>query len=72
MNIRIQTYGKYSDETYLPKTMASWLTDNIFAEDTTVWDALQKGLDDLMDLCNVVEEKFIAARDEFMANRMEA
>ncbi|MCJ1331265.1 RNA polymerase subunit AC19 [Thelotrema lepadinum] len=40
-------------------------------EGTTVWEALQKGLDDLVDLCDVVEEKFIAARDEFNAERME-
>ena len=36
-----------------------------------MWEALQKGLDDLVDLCDVVEEKFIAARDEFNAERME-
>ncbi|KAI4131182.1 MAG: hypothetical protein LQ338_001387 [Usnochroma carphineum] len=36
-------------------------------EGTTVYDALEKGLDDLMDLCDVVESKFIAARDEYAA-----
>ncbi|KAG7007996.1 tRNA N6-adenosine threonylcarbamoyltransferase [Physcia stellaris] len=32
---------------------------------TTVYDALEKGLDDLRDLCEVVVEKFEAARNEF-------
>ncbi|KAK3676434.1 RNA polymerase subunit AC19 [Recurvomyces mirabilis] len=30
-------------------------------------DVLRKGLDDLADLCDVVEDKFTAARDEFNA-----
>lgn len=32
-----------------------------------MFDVLRKGLDDLADLCDVVEDKFIAARDEFNA-----
>ncbi|KAL1985354.1 hypothetical protein VTN96DRAFT_8032 [Rasamsonia emersonii] len=36
-------------------------------ENTTAIEALEKGLDDLMDLCDVVTEKFTAARDEFNA-----
>jgi len=42
-------------------------------EDTTAVEALEKGLDDLMDLCDVVTEKFTVARDEFnvsQENRM--
>ncbi|CAP86508.1 hypothetical protein N7519_008478 [Penicillium mononematosum] len=42
---------------------------------TTALEALEKGFDDLMDLCDVVTEKFTAARDQFNAesgNRMEA
>ncbi|OAL51361.1 RBP11-like subunits of RNA polymerase [Pyrenochaeta sp. DS3sAY3a] len=35
-----------------------------------VYTVLEKGLDDLMNLCEVVEEKFTIARDEFK-NRME-
>ncbi|TVY51879.1 DNA-directed RNA polymerases I and III subunit RPAC2 [Lachnellula cervina] len=31
----------------------------------TASEALEKGLDDLSDLCDVVEEKFIEARDEY-------
>lgn len=35
------------------------------ADGTTVYDALEKGFDDLMDLCDVVTEKFTEARDGF-------
>lgn len=42
------------------------------AEGTTVWDALAKGMDDLMDLCNVVEEKFVQARNDFEQDRMQS
>ena len=38
-------------------------TDNI-----TVYDALEQGFDDLMGLCDVVIDKFTAARDEFNAD----
>ncbi|CAF9911664.1 MAG: RNA polymerase subunit AC19 [Heterodermia speciosa] len=34
-------------------------------EGTTVYEALEKGLDDLKDLCDVVLEKFEAARDDY-------
>lgn len=30
-----------------------------------MYDALEKGFDDLMDLCDVVTEKFTGARDRF-------
>jgi len=39
-------------------------------ENTTAVEALEKGLDDLMDLCDVVADKFIEAKVEF-ANKME-
>ncbi|KAJ5778961.1 hypothetical protein N7457_006681 [Penicillium paradoxum] len=42
---------------------------------TTALEALEKGFNDLMDLCDVVTEKFTAARDQYNAesgNRMEA
>lgn len=32
-----------------------------------MFEVLRQGLDDLKDLCNVVEEKFTEARDEFNA-----
>ncbi|KAL4999053.1 DNA-directed RNA polymerase I and III 14 KDA polypeptide [Aspergillus recurvatus] len=44
-------------------------------DSTTAVEALEKGLDTLMDLCDVVTDKFTAARDEFsaeQANRMES
>jgi DNA-directed RNA polymerase I and III subunit RPAC2 len=36
-------------------------------EDTgvTAFDALRKGLEDLMEACDVITEKFTQARDEF-------
>ncbi|KAL4988995.1 DNA-directed RNA polymerase I and III 14 KDA polypeptide [Aspergillus falconensis] len=43
-------------------------------DSTTAVEALEKGLDTLMDLCDVVTDKFTAARDVFnteQANRME-
>lgn len=40
--------------------------DRLLDEDTAnVYDILRKGLNDLSDLCEAVEEKFTEARDEF-------
>ncbi|KAI9371664.1 RBP11-like subunits of RNA polymerase [Aspergillus egyptiacus] len=42
---------------------------------TTAIEALEKGLDTLMDLCDVVTDKFTTSRDEFnaaQADRMES
>lgn len=36
---------------------------------TTAFDALRKGLEDMIEACDVVTEKFTAARDEFEANK---
>lgn len=36
-----------------------------FEDEYTPSDALLKGLDDLNSLCNVIQEKFTAARDGF-------
>ena len=63
MNLRIQTYGR---STAFAAAVLRTLSD-LSAEGTTVYDALEKGLDDLRDLCGVVLEKFKAARDEFDA-----
>lgn len=41
------------------------------AENTTAVQALEKGFDDLIDLCDIVDEKFRDAKEEF-GNRMEA
>ncbi|KAI6251100.1 DNA-directed RNA polymerases I and III subunit RPAC2 [Erysiphe necator] len=39
-------------------------------EGTTAIQALEKGFDDLMDLCDIVAEKFVEARQDFV-ERME-
>ena len=39
----------------------------LYLDGTTVYDALEKGFDDLMGLCNVVIDKFTVARDAFDA-----
>jgi DNA-directed RNA polymerase I and III subunit RPAC2 len=36
-----------------------------------VYAVLEKGLEDLMNMCDVVEDKFTVARDEYLNNRME-
>ncbi len=41
------------------------LNPHYWLDGTSVYDALEKGLDDLMDLCDVVTEKFTEARDAF-------
>ncbi|PSN60189.1 RBP11-like subunits of RNA polymerase [Corynespora cassiicola Philippines] len=37
----------------------------------SVYTVLEKGLEDLMAMCDVVEEKFKVARDDFSGNKME-
>jgi len=47
-----------------------WGADNV-----SVFEVLRKGLSDLSDLCDVVEDKFTVARDEFNSahpNRVES
>jgi DNA-directed RNA polymerase I and III subunit RPAC2 len=36
-----------------------------------VYAVLEKGLEDLMAMCDVVEEKFTAARDDYVNNMQE-
>ncbi|KAK7728051.1 RNA polymerase subunit AC19 [Botryosphaeria dothidea] len=38
-------------------------------DDVSVYDVLEKGLDDLAELCDVVIDKFTVARDEFNAQK---
>ncbi|CAI6333950.1 unnamed protein product [Periconia digitata] len=38
-------------------------------DNVNVYTVLEKGLGDLMDMCDVVSEKFVIARDEFYAGR---
>lgn len=47
---------------------------NCVQDSTTALEALEKGFNDLMDLCDVVSEKFTLARDQFNeenSNRMQ-
>jgi DNA-directed RNA polymerases I and III subunit RPAC2 len=60
LNLRIQTYGKHNIQRWL---MAG-------EEGKTAVDALEKGLDDLMALCEVVEDKFQVALED-KRNRMD-
>ncbi|KAL8821306.1 MAG: hypothetical protein Q9223_000627 [Gallowayella weberi] len=61
MNLRIQTYG-----TRMSSAPDLWPCTQVSAtEGTNVYDALEKGFDDLMDLCDVVTIKFAAARTDF-------
>lgn len=41
-------------------------------EGTTAVEALEKGFDDLMDLCDVVADKFVAAREDFSERKMQS
>jgi hypothetical protein len=41
------------------------LTDHLEDSKATAFDALRKGLVDMMEACDVVEEKFTQARDAF-------
>ena len=66
MNLRIQTYGMF----WRTVSLRILLTYHLIIENTTATDALEKGLDDLMDLCDVVTDKFTHARDSFNANSM--
>lgn len=38
-------------------------------ENTTAFDVLEKGMNDLMDLCDVVSDKFTAARDAYNTSK---
>ncbi|GBF64336.1 DNA-directed RNA polymerases I and III subunit [Trichophyton mentagrophytes] len=40
-------------------------------DSTNVFTVLEKGLSDLMDLCDVVTEKFTLSRDAFEASKMQ-
>lgn len=41
------------------------------ADSTSVFTVLEKGLDDLMDLCDTVSEKFTVSRDSFEQSKMQ-
>lgn len=41
-----------------------------FADNVSVYQVLDKGLEDLMNMCDVVTDKFTASREDFI-NQME-
>lgn len=72
MNIRIQTYGSLPLVLLRPVNARggreeSWA--HLWTVGTSVYDVLEKGFNDLMDLCDVVTEKFTSARDELAAQK---
>lgn len=79
MHLRIQTSGEFISFLLVCLSLSGdnntgvlFLTIYI-ADSTTALEALEKGMDDLMDLCDVVTEKFTVARDQFneeSSNRM--
>ena len=48
--------------------MAIHAFTDISSEGTTAIQALEKGLQDLQELCDVVTDKFIDAREKFAAS----
>ena len=64
MNLRIQTYGRLHTRTYF------YHATNEHSDGVSVYTVLEKGLEDLMAMCDVVEQKFTIARDDFV-NKME-
>lgn len=42
---------------------------NSSLDEVNVYDVLEKGLNDLMDMCDVVVDKFTIARDNFNATK---
>lgn len=45
------------------------MTNKHWTDTTTATAALEKGMQDLEDLCDVVSEKFWKARDDFNATK---
>ncbi|KAH0313980.1 hypothetical protein KCU71_g6758, partial [Aureobasidium melanogenum] len=63
MNLRIQTWGMDGFD-YGEMQITDYFTDEV-----NVYDVLEKGLNDLMDLCDVVVDKFTVSRDAFNASK---
>ncbi|KAJ8130658.1 hypothetical protein O1611_g2969 [Lasiodiplodia mahajangana] len=68
MNLRIQTYGQIIIDNPVYQFCDS-LTNLESLDTTTATAALEKGLQDLEDLCDVVSEEFWAQRESFMAGK---
>ena len=64
MNLRIQTYGEPDSNVVLKLQLMGML------DEVSVYTVLEKGLEDLMAICDVVERKFTIARDDFV-NKMD-
>lgn len=64
MHLRIQTSGKRTDWDQQKDIEESPRLTRLL-DSTTALEALEKGFNDLMDLCDVVTEKFTASRDQF-------
>lgn len=67
MNLRIQTYG----EILIHISVHSLCSPTNLGplDTTTATAALEKGLQDLEDLCDVVSEEFWTQRESFMATK---
>ncbi|KAI5259312.1 DNA-directed RNA polymerase I and III 14 KDA polypeptide [Aureobasidium subglaciale] len=63
MNLRIQTWGKATSDRHVIQDT------NPSTDEVNVYDILEKGLNDLMDLCDVVVDKFTVSRDAFNASK---
>jgi len=59
MHLRIQTYGTFCQITHFISSADDYI------DKVNVQDILEKGLDDLSDLCDVVIEKFETAREDY-------
>lgn len=62
MNVRIQTFGTLQQSTVVVDVFTDPLLDG-----TTAVEALEKGLRDLQELCDVVTDEFVVAREKFVA-----
>jgi len=62
MNVRIQTFGTLQQTTAVDDRFTDILLDS-----TTAVEALEKGLRDLQELCDVVTDQFVVAREKFAA-----
>jgi DNA-directed RNA polymerase I and III subunit RPAC2 len=62
MNVRIQTFGTLQQTIAVAEVLTDALLDS-----TTAVEALEKGLRDLQELCDVVTDQFVVAREKFMA-----
>lgn len=68
MNLRIQTWGTYLNMDMADSGKESQKANKI-TDDVNVYDVLEKGLSDLMDMCDVVVDKFTVSRDQFNASK---